>query len=162
MLFRSLIKDWWTELGVEVELKAIDPGVFFGGDAGSPDTFQKFYADVEMYANNSDNPDPETYLGQYQCKNAPSPENQWQGENINRFCDPTYDDLHAKLSTTTDIAERQAIAKQLNDMVTKDSMIVVPLVHRGTLSAHSNTLGGVDINAWDAELWNVADWFRVK
>ncbi len=160
--FQALIKDWWTELGVEVELKAIDPGVFFGGDAGSPDTFQKFYADVEMYANNSDNPDPETYLGQYQCKNVASPENQWQGEGINRFCDPAYDALHAKLSTATDVAERHAIAKELNDMVTKNSMTVIPLVHRGTLSAHSLTLGGVDINAWDAELWNVADWFRVK
>jgi peptide/nickel transport system substrate-binding protein len=160
--FQALIKDWWTELGVDVELKAIDPGVFFGGDAGSPDTFQKFYADVEMYANNSDNPDPETYLGQYQCKNAPSPDNQWQGENINRFCDPAYDAMVAELSTTTDLAKRQEIAKKLNDMVTKDSMIVVPLVHRGTLSAHSNALGGVQINAWDSELWNVADWFRVK
>jgi len=160
--FQALIKDWWSEIGVETELKAIDPGVFFGGDPGSPDTFQKFYADVEMYANNSDNPDPETYLGQYQCKNAPSPDNQWQGENINRFCDPAFDALHAKLTQTTDIAERQAIAKQLNDMVTKDSMVVVPLVHRGTLSAHSNSLGGVIINAWDSELWNVADWYRVK
>jgi len=160
--FQALIKDWWTELGVETELKAVDPGVFFGGDAGSPDTFQKFYADVEMYANNSDNPDPETYLSQYQCKNAPSPENQWQGENINRFCDPAYDALIAELRTTTDVAKRQEIAKKLNDMVTKDSMTVVPLVHRGTLSAHSLTLGGVDINAWDAELWNVADWYRVK
>lgn len=160
--FQALVKDWWTELGVEVELKAIDPGVFFGGDPGSPDTFQKFYADVEMYANNSDTPDPETYLGQYQCKNAPTPESQWQGENINRFCDPAYDELHAKLTQTTDLAERQAIAKKLNDMVTKDSMIVVPLVHRGTLSAHSNSLGGVVINAWDSELWNVADWYRVK
>jgi peptide/nickel transport system substrate-binding protein len=160
--FQALIKDWWTELGVEVELKAIDAGVYFGGDPGSPDTFQKFYADVEMYANNSDNPDPETYLGQYQCKNAPTPENGWQGENINRFCDPAYDELHAKLTTTTDPAERQTIAKQLNDMVTKDSMIVIPLVHRGTLSAHSNTLGGVMINSWDSELWNVADWYRVK
>ncbi len=160
--FQALIKDWWTELGVQVELKAIDPGVFFGGDAGSPDTFQKFYADVEMYANNSDNPDPETYLGQYQCKNAPSPDNQWQGENMNRFCDPAYDAKVAELSTTTDVAARQAIAKQLNDMVTKDSMTVIPLVHRGTLSAHSNALGGVIINAWDSELWNVADWFRVK
>ena len=160
--FQALIKDWWTELGVDVELKAIDPGVFFGGDAGSPDTFQKFYADVEMYANNSDNPDPETYLGQYQCKNAPSPDNQWQGENMNRFCDPAYDAKVAELSTTTDVAARQAIAKQLNDMVTKDSMTVIPLVHRGTLSAHSNALGGVIINAWDSELWNVADWFRVK
>ncbi len=160
--FQALIKDWWGELGVETELKAIDAGVYFGGDPASPDTFQRFYADVEMYANNSDNPDPETYLGQYQCKNAPTPENGWQGENINRYCDPAYDELHAKLTQTTDIAERQTIAKQLNDMVTKDTMTVIPLVHRGTLSAHSNALGGVNINAWDSELWNVADWFRVK
>jgi peptide/nickel transport system substrate-binding protein len=160
--FQALVKDWWTELGVEVELKAIDPGVFFGGDPGSPDTFQKFYADVEMYANNSESPDPESYLGQYQCKNAPTPESQWQGENINRFCTPEYDALYASLATTTDIAARQDIAKKLNDMVTKNSMIVIPLVHRGTLSAHSNALGGVQINAWDSELWNVADWFRVK
>jgi len=160
--FQALIKDWWTELGVEVELKAIDPGVFFGGDPGSPDTYQKFYADVEMYANNSDSPDPESYLGQYQCSKIPSPENQWQGENMNRFCDPAYDAKFAVLSTTTDLAERQTLAKELNDMVTKDSMVVVPLVHRGTLSAHLLTLGGVQINAWDSELWNVADWFRVK
>ncbi len=160
--FQALVKDWWTELGVDVELKAIDPGVFFGGDPGSPDTFQKFYADVEMYANNSESPDPESYLGQYQCKNAPTPESQWQGENINRFCTPEYDALYATLATTTDIAARQDIAKKLNDMVTKDSMIVVPLVHRGTLSAHSNSLGGVQINAWDSEMWNIADWFRVK
>ena len=160
--FQALIKDWWTELGVDVELKAIDPSVFFGGDAGSPDTFQKFYADVEMYANNSDGTDPETYLSQYQCVNAPSPENQWQGENMNRFCDPAYDAKVKVLTTTVDVAERQKIAKELNDMVTKDSMTVIPLVHRGTLSAHSNTLGGVKINAWDSEMWNVADWFRVK
>ncbi len=160
--FQALVKDWWTELGVEVELKAIDPSVFFGGDAGSPDTFQKFYADVEMYANNSDGTDPEVYLSQYQCKNAPSPENQWQGENMNRFCDPAYDALIGELSGTTDLAKRQEIAKKLNDMVTKDSFTVIPLVHRGTLSAHSNALAGVKINAWDIELWNVADWSRVK
>ena len=71
--FQALIKDWWTELGVEVELKAIDPGVFFGGDAGSPDTFQKFYADVEMYANNFDGTDPETYLAPVPVRQAPGP-----------------------------------------------------------------------------------------
>ena len=160
--FQALIKDWWTSIGVDVELKAIDPSVFFGGDAGSPDTFQKFYADVEMYANNSDAIDPETYLAQYQCDHAPNPKNQWQGDNINRFCDKAYDAAFKELQGTTDVAKRQEIAKKLNDMVTKDSMIVVPLVHRGTLSAHSNTLAGVKINAWDSELWNIADWSRVK
>lgn len=160
--FQALIKDWWAEIGVETELKAIDPGVFFGGDAGSPDTFQKFYADVEMYANNFDGTDPETYLAQYMCSKAPGPDNQWQGENMNRYCDPAYEELLAQLSAERDPAKRAELSKKMNDMVTKDSFTVVPLVHRGTLSAHSNALGGVVINAWDTEMWNVADWYRVK
>ncbi|PZR00260.1 MAG: peptide ABC transporter [Cereibacter sphaeroides] len=160
--FQSLIKSWWTDLGVEVELKSIDPGVFFGGDAGSPDTYQKFYADVEMYANNFDGTDPEVYLANYLCDRIPGPDSQWQGENVNRFCDPEYDKLVAELSATGNIEKRAEIARKLNDMLTKDSMVIVPLVHRGELSAHSNTLGGVAINSWDAEIWNTADWYRVK
>jgi peptide/nickel transport system substrate-binding protein len=160
--FQAVIKDWWTELGAEVELKNIDASVFFGGDAGSPDTFQKFYADVEMYANNFDGTDPEPYLAQYKCDKIPGPENQWQGENINRFCDPAYDALVDELSKTSDMAKRGEIAIRLNEMLTKDSYVVVPLVDRGRLSAASNTLGGVVLNTWDTELWNAQDWFRVK
>jgi len=160
--FQALIKGWWNELGVEVELKSIDGGVFFGGDPGSPDTFQKFYADVEMYANNFDGTDPEPYLAQYLCDKAPSPENGWQGENVNRFCDPAYDALVAELATTRDMAKRGEIAIRLNEMLTKDSYVIVPLVDRGRLSAHSNTLGGVVLNTWDSELWNASDWFRIQ
>ncbi|MBS8271717.1 peptide ABC transporter substrate-binding protein, partial [Halomonas litopenaei] len=39
--FQALIKQWWEEIGVETELRNIDAGVFFGGDPGSPDTFQR-------------------------------------------------------------------------------------------------------------------------
>ncbi|MDP2733126.1 MAG: peptide ABC transporter substrate-binding protein [Hoeflea sp.] len=160
--FQALIKQWWTEIGVETELKNIDASVFFGGDPASPDTFQKFYADVEMYANNFDGTDPEQYLGQYTCEKAPRPETQWQGENINRFCDPAYDELVAELGRTGEISKRAEIAKKLNDMITKDTMTIVPLVDRGRVSAHSNSLGGVVLNTWDSELWNVADWHRIK
>lgn len=160
--FQALIKGWWNEVGVEVELKNIDASVFFGGDAGSPDTFQKFYSDVEMYANNFDGTDPEPYLAQYLCDKIPGPDNQWQGENINRFCDPAYDALVKELSTTADMAKRGELAKKLNDMLTKDSYTVVALVDRGRLSAASNTLGGVVLNTWDTELWNAQDWTRVK
>ncbi|MDZ7908708.1 MAG: peptide ABC transporter substrate-binding protein [Gemmobacter sp.] len=160
--FQALIKGWWNEIGVEVELKSIDPGVYFGGDAGSPDTFQKFYADVEMYANNFDGTDPEPYLSQYLCNKIPGPDNQWQGENINRFCDPAYDAALKELSTTADPEQRGALGKKLNEMLTKDSYVVVPLVDRGRFSAQSNALGGVIMNSWDSELWNAADWYRVK
>jgi len=35
-------------------------------------------------------------------------------------------------------------------------------VHRGGVSAHSNTLEGVLMNEWDSELWNIADWTRAE
>ncbi|PLL12374.1 peptide ABC transporter [Tabrizicola sp. TH137] len=160
--FQALIKGWWNEIGVEVELKAIDPSVFFGGDAASPDTFQKFYADVEMYANNFDGTDAEPYMSQYLCDKIPGPDNQWQGENINRFCDPAYDALVKELSTTSGIEARGALVMKLNDMLTKDSNIVIPLVDRGRFSAKSNTLEGFVMNSWDTELWNAQDWTRAK
>jgi peptide/nickel transport system substrate-binding protein len=160
--FQAVIKGWWEEIGVETELKSVDGGVFFGGDPASPDTFQKFYADVEMYANNFDGTDPEPYVAQYTCEKAPRPESQWQGENINRFCDPAYDALVAELIQTRDEAKRAELVIRLNEMLTKDTYTVVPLVDRGRLSAHSNTLGGVTLNVWDSEMWNVQDWYRVK
>lgn len=160
--FQALVKGWWNEIGVEVELKQIDPGVFFGGDAASPDTYQKFYSDVEMYANEWDGTDPESYLSQLACDKIPSPENQWQGENINRFCDPAYDALLGDLRQTADRTKRGDIIKALNDKVTKDSNTILPLVHRGRFSAVSNALGGVVMGAWDAELSRASDWYRVK
>ncbi|WP_372801576.1 peptide ABC transporter substrate-binding protein [Paracoccus seriniphilus] len=159
--FQALIKQWWSEIGVETELKTVDGSVFFGGDAGSPDTFQKFYADVEMYANNFDGTDPEPYLAQYTCEKIPGPDNQWQGENVNRFCDEAYDEKVVELGRTGDIEERAKLARAMNDMLTKDSMVIVPLVDRGRVSAHSNTLGGVILNTWDSEIWNAADWYRI-
>jgi peptide/nickel transport system substrate-binding protein len=160
--FQALIKQWWEEIGVETELKNISASVFFGGDPGSPDTFQKFYADVEMYANNFDGTDPEPYLAGYLCEKRPRPETQWQGENINRFCDPAYEALVAEMSRTADLEKRGELAKKLNNMLTVDSFTIIPLVDRGRVSAHSNTLGGVVLNTWDSELWNVADWYRIK
>lgn len=160
--FQALIKDWWSQIGVETELRNLDASVFFGGDPGSPDTFQKFYADVEMYANNFDGTDPQAYLSAYRCGNEPKPSSQWQGENINRFCDPAYDALLDELSRTGELDKRGEIAKKLNNMITRDTMTIVPLVDRGRVSAASNTLGGVVLNTWDSELWNVADWYRIK
>ncbi len=160
--FQALIKQWWSEIGVDTELRNLSASVFFGGDPGSPDTFQKFYADVEMYANTFNGTDPQQYLQQYRCGNEPKPSSQWQGENINRFCDPAYDELLDELARTGDIAKRGEIAIKLNNMLTKDSFTIVPLVHRGRVSAHVNSLGGVKLNVWDSELWNVADWYRKK
>ena len=159
--FQALIKQWWAEIGIDTELRNLSASVFFGGDPGSPDTFQKFYADVQMYANTFNGTDPQAYLGNGLCDKAPGPSTQWQGENISRFCDAEYDALYAELTQTADINRRGEIGRQLNDMAV-DRGMMIPLVHRGRLSAHANSLGGVVLNVWDSELWNVADWFRIQ
>lgn len=158
--YQALIKQWWEEIGVETELRNIDASVFFGSDPGSPDTFQKFFADVEMFTNNFDGTDPEAYMAGWICDDAPQPSNQWQGNNMPRFCSEEYDALRAEMATTGDIDERARLAKAMNDILMQE-YIILPLTHRGRNSAHAVTLGGVELNVWDSELWNVADWYRI-
>jgi len=157
---QALIKQWWAEIGIDAELRNIDASVFFGGDPASPDTFQKFFADIEMYTNNFAGVDPQAYMANWRCSDIPSPDTQWQGANIQRFCDPAYDALVDEMARTADLAERGRIAMAMNDMLMQ-SYSIIPLVHRGGVSAHANTLGGVRMSDWDSELWNIAEWHRI-
>ena len=36
----------------------------------------------------------------------------------------------------------------------------IPLVNRGIVAAHLNTLQGVRLNGWDSDMWNIAEWRR--
>lgn len=158
---QELVKDMWSQIGVEAELRNASASVFFGGDPASPDTFQKFYADVIMYTNNFDGTDPEKYLAEWLCDKIPAPSNGWQGQNIPRYCNPEYDKLVRVLSQTADPAKRIEISKKLNDMLTEEGAHI-PLIYRGQLSAHALSLQGVKMTGWDSELWNIADWSRKK
>ena len=158
--FQALIKQWWEELGIETELRNIDASVFFGGDPASPDTFQKFYADIEMYTNNFAGVDPQAYMASWLCSDMPSPASQWQGNNVQRFCDPAYDALVEEMAGTADLARRGELAQMMNDMVVQSGSII-PLIHRGGVSAHANSLGGIQMSDWDSELWNIAEWHRI-
>lgn len=159
--FQVLAKEWWRQIGIATELRSIDASVFFSTDADNPDTLQRFNAHVEMYASASDGIDPEAYLSGWTCDDIPTVHNGWQGRNVGGWCDPAYDALLDKLSATAAPEDRAALARTLNDMLVQN-YVVVPLVDRGRVSAHANTLKGVRMNAWDSELWNIADWHRAQ
>jgi peptide/nickel transport system substrate-binding protein len=156
---QALIKQMWQEIGVTTELRNIDGAVFFGGDQSSPDTFQKFFADIEMFTNNFDGTDPENYMASWLCSDIPDPSNQWIGNNMPRYCDKDYDMLVSEMAATASLADRARIAKKMNDMLI-DYGAIIPLIHRGDVSAHAITLEGVKMNSWDSELWNIQDWTR--
>ena len=154
---QAFIKEMWKAIGVETELRNLSASVFFGGDPGSPDTYQKFYADIEMYTNNFSGTDPETYMANWTCKQVSRRANTWGGGNMPRWCNPDYDALSAEMSTTADLDDRIRLAKAMNDMLMQD-YAMIPLVHRGGVSAFSNVIEGPRGNEWDSELWNIAEW----
>ena len=158
---QALIKQMWREIGVETELKNINASVFFGGDPSSPDTYQKFFADIQMYTSGFDGTDPQNYLQGWICDEIPGPGNQWLGQNIPRYCNPEYDELARVLSRTAGLEERAEIARHMNDMLISHGALI-PLVHRGEVAARALSLGGVRHNAWDATVWNIQEWYRLK
>jgi peptide/nickel transport system substrate-binding protein len=158
--FQALVQAWWREIGVETRLRNVDAGVFFGSDPSSPDTYLKFYADVQMYASLFEGTDPTPHLEQRRCGREPQPSTQWQGQNINRYCNPEYDATWAELNREADPERRRELVIALNDMFVQD-FAHLPLVARGRVSAKSTTLGGVVMNVWDSEHWNQAEWYRI-
>ena len=54
---------------------------------------------------------------------------------------------------------RVALVKRLNDLLVR-SYVELPLISRGAVSARATSLIGVRFNAWDSELWNIAEWRR--
>ena len=154
---QEYLKSWWAELGVETELKHIDQSVFFGGDVASPDTLGRFYADVQMYANSG--VDPESYFGSWITDQIAGAANSFHGRNVQRFQSDEYDRLHTELRNTVDMERRNQITIALNDLLV-GSYSIIPLIHRGNVSAHSNDIEGVRMNAWDSELWNFETWRR--
>ena len=157
---QALILDWWRQIGIETEVVHHDASVFFGGDpvADKEASYRRFFADLQMYAGSS-GIDPQQDLAAPLCNHIQTRDNNWSFSNNARSCDPEYDKLFAQLEQTRIGPEREALVKQLNDTYVQ-GYYEIPLVDRGAVSAHLNTLLGVQINGWDSELWNIEEWRR--
>lgn len=156
---QALIKEWWAQIGVETELRNIDAGVFFGGDPASPDTYNKAYTDIQMFTSGPESLDSESFLRTWQCSEMPLPENNWLLGNIARYCNPDFDAIITELSQTSGVEARAALVIQANDILVQD-YAHIPLIFRGSVSAYANSIEGIEMNGWDSEEWNIADWTR--
>ena len=156
---QGLIRGWWQQIGIEVELLHHDASVFFGGDPVVEEaSYRRFLADVQMYATGP-GPDPQDHLSGWQCSEIQASDSGWAGSNNPRACNADYDARFAELARTPIGPERDALAQELNDILVQ-RYYEIPLVTRGSVSAHLDTLRGVRINGWDSELWNIAEWRR--
>ncbi len=157
---QQIIKEAWTQLGIEVELKSVDAGVFFSSDVANPDTAAKFFADIEMFTNNPAQPDDFGYMRGWTCEEIKTKAEGWRGSNYDRYCNPEYDAVIAQLVAEIDPAKRAVLYKKANDILVGD-VVHIPIVKRNfPVAGKAKNLQGVVANPWDGDLWNAMNWSR--
>ena len=132
--------------------------VFFSSDVANPDTYPKFYADLQEYSNGMNAPDPEVFLRQFCSWEVSQKENKWQGRNITRWRNQECDDAHKAAQTELDPVKRAALLIKVNELVVND-YAVIPLVMRPGTVAMSNRLVA-EMSGWDNNTFDLANWFR--
>ena len=154
---QQVIKQACQKAGIALELKSITASVFFSSDVANPDTYTKFYADMEMYTTTMSQPDPESFLRMFCSWEAASKENKWQGRNITRWQSPEFDKRFNVAVKELDPARRAELIMRLNDMGVAE--YCKPLLWRSTPNAVATRLKARD-SGWDSILAGLAYWYR--
>ena len=155
---QAIVKDACAKAGIDLELKSVTAAVFFGGDFANPDTYQKFWSDIQMYTTTMTQPDPQTFMEQYCSWELAQKDNKWAKRNISRWRNDEYDKLHTAAQAEMDPVKRAAMFIKMNEMVVGDGYII-PVVFRPRPSAATLKLVA-PLSGWDNDLWALPHWYK--
>jgi len=155
---QAIIKQAAQKAGIDIELKSVTASVFFSSDVANPDTYTKFYTDIEMYTTTMTQPDPGLHMLQFVSWEAASKTNKWQGRNITRWQSPECDKLYRDSESELDPVKRAAMFIKMNDLAVQNH-IVQGVVQRPTVSAQALKLNA-QISGWDNNTSDLSDWFK--
>lgn len=158
-------KQNWEKIGIKVQLLQIDPGIFFDSAAGTDQSAQHFYTDLEMYNSGANSLFPIGYMSLWYSnngKNIAQKENNWSGYNDSRYSNPQYDRLYEAVVRETNAAKAAELFVKMNDLLV-DDYVVIPLVQRAAQKyGIAKTLHNENVAAgsWEVVYWNIANWNR--
>ncbi|MEM9948612.1 MAG: peptide ABC transporter substrate-binding protein [Cyanobacteria bacterium P01_D01_bin.36] len=153
---QEIVKQSLESIGISVELKSVEAGVYFG-DATNPDSVHQFNADLQLFTFDSETPEPDSYMELYACDQISQKENQWSKENSSRYCNLEYDALLDQLATEVDPQKRTDLFVAMNDLLIED-VALIPLVQRSEGYAIASSLTGLDFTPWAASTWKINSW----
>ncbi len=156
---QAIVKKAFEHIGIEVELKAVNAGVYFSSDPANPDTYAHFYADLQMYSFGPGSPDPQAHLNRFVSWQIAQKANSWSGRNIVRWSNAEYDRLWKQAETELDPAQRAAHIIRMNDILIEE-VALIPVIWRNGVRAMSHALQGVELSDWDSDFWHLAYWYR--
>ena len=154
---QAIVKQACQKAGIELELKSIIAAVFFSSDVANPDTFGKFWADIQMLSWTR-SLDPERFMQNHVSWEIASKANKWERVNSGRWRNDDYDKAYRAAQLELDPVKRAALFIRMNDIVCSDNYIL-PLVYRPGVSGVGNKLV-VPISGWGNTLGLLHDWYR--
>ncbi|MEI8146071.1 MAG: peptide ABC transporter substrate-binding protein [Alphaproteobacteria bacterium] len=157
---QAIYKQAAQRAGIDLELKSVVASVFFSSDVANPDTYTKFYSDIQMYTTTMTQPDAERFMNQFCSWEIATKDNKWQGRNIVRFRSEEYDKLFREGEAEIDPVKRAAIFVKLNEIIIA-SRYIIPVVYRPSVSAVSNRLKTPKLSGWDVRTSELYDWHTV-
>ncbi len=155
---QAIVKQACQKAGIEVELKSVTASVFFSSDVANPDTYPKFYCDIQMYTTTMTQPDPERFMNQFVSWEVATKENKWQGRNITRWRNEEYDNAFRQAEGELDPVKRAALFMKMNELAVNDQA-VIPIVYRPQVGGAAATLRP-RLSGWDNTIAFLADWYR--
>ena len=155
---QAIIKDACTKAGIDLELKSVVAAVFFGSDFANPDTYQKFWADMQMFTTTMTQPDPHYFMNQFLTEEISQKANKWASRNLVRWSNKEYDETYKAQQVELDPVKRAAMFIKLNDLVVEDKH-VIPLFARPRPYGIVNKLRPA-LSAWDNATWAIGYWYR--
>lgn len=109
----ELLSEMWKEVGVTLELQAVDP------DALTAECCPAFDYDIMIWGWGSD-PDPNLLLSVYSTGEIPN------GYNETGYSNPAYDELHAQQGIELDVEKRRELVWQMQQIVFDDVVYIIP------------------------------------
>jgi peptide/nickel transport system substrate-binding protein len=155
---QAIVKQACQKAGIDLELKSVTASVYFSSDVANPDTYTKFYCDIQMYTTTMTMPDPEVFMNQFTSWEASTKENKWQGRNITRWKSEEYDKAFRAAEGELDPVKRAALFIRMNELAV-GNQVVIPVVYRPRVAAISSKLKA-DLSGWDTDMGNLKEWYR--
>lgn len=120
---QAVVKQAAQKAGIQMELKAVVASVFFSSDMGNPDTYGKFYADIQTYNWTNTSPDPEGLMQCFVSWEVSSKANKWLGQNMTRWQSSEFDALFRAAEVELDPIKRASQFIRMNDLVVDDGYV---------------------------------------
>ena len=155
---QAIVKQACQKAGIDLELKSVSASVFFSSDVANPDTYGKFWADMQMYTTTMTQPDPERFMNQFITAEVSAKANKWNFRNICRWRNEEYDRIFAASQVELDPVKRAALFIKMNDMVVGDN-IVIPLISRPRVRGVNDKLV-TTLSGWDLDFSQLHNWYR--